>query len=728
MNSDEKRRVLFFPLMEILRSGYYLQLPLIMMLIILFGITFLGISCIERNGSNIRDKAANMQTQRQIGNEVWGDAVEGVQVRLRTTKPLWKITEIPFFQADIRNSGKRDLQISQAHSFHELEYDGAWYIWSGEIGAPLLWLPADRKYENIRFTLDEKWHTKGFTPIERTPGRHKIRVAFIASPTKEKKRQGKPIRAISNMVEIEIIPPQKETRKSATQPETTPTSAWGEEVEGLRCRWVLPIEQLVHGTAPILSMEVQNVSSNQIIWECKSGMAWAFRTPGIGPHESWVMPKFQVHIGRGATPEYPSGRDGSKNQPTDFYKLQPGGHLEIACALPWILPKPGRYEVNTSLFRHESKVKLVRMTCPPLSLDVPAEAVSGDKIYWGAADTLTGIQLGLGFDPDDRQYRPGEMVTFKVYVRNTGDQVVRLKDYVPGDPARERAYLLAWSPTVRDVWGKRLPVSNPMRNMQVQERRLSLPSGTTSLVGIVSLQLTARPDERPDEKSRFLVYLEPGQYRISQTYRFEERPEATWYGELTSGELSLSIRDEKRATQPTEKKTNSNIGHSTSERNGSNIRDKAANVQTQRDLGNEMWGNAVEGVQVRLRTSKTLWKITEIPSFQADIRNSGKLDFQIYRDQGLCELEYDGIWYHWSGDIGAKSSWFPPDRKYENIPISLVKIWHTKIGDTPLEVTPGRHRIRVAFIAYSTKEKQGKPIRAISNMVDIEVVSQSKVR
>jgi hypothetical protein len=69
-----------------------------------------------------------------------------------------------------------------------------------------------------------------------------------------------------------------------------------------------------------------------------------------------------------------------------------------------------------------------------------------------------------------------------------------------------------------------------------------LNPGETQSVGSVFLELKPRPDTRWDGKSVYpRCYLTPGTYRISQKYRFADYPGANWHGELTTGELELTI-------------------------------------------------------------------------------------------------------------------------------------------------------------------------------------------
>ena len=145
------------------------------------------------------------------------------------------------------------------------------------------------------------------------------------------------------------------------------------------------------------------------------------------------------------------------------------------------------------------------------------------------------------------------------------------------------------------------------------------------------------------------------------------------------------------------------------------------------------WGEAVEGVQVRLRPVKTTWKAGETPRLLADVRNRGERVFLVYRTQETCELEIDGHWYRWGGDFSVKSSAFSPGREYTDIPITLADAWARRDASRspPLRLEPGRHTVRVAFIVKTGSEQvvrhsdgrvtMDKPVRVVSNPVDIVV-------
>ncbi len=101
-------------------------------------------------------------------------------------------------------------------------------------------------------------------------------------------------------------------------------------------------------------------------------------------------------------------------------------------------------------------------------------------------------------------------------------------------------------------------------------------------------------------------------------------------------------------------------------------------------VGDWPWGAPVSGVQARLSPVCAKYRSDIIPDFLADVRNLGTIDLRVAQAQQLCELELDGVEYHWAGVSRAKSSDFPPGRQYEGIPITLVDLWHSKKGDVPL--------------------------------------------
>src|SRR5260370_16128657 len=137
----------------------------------------------------------------------WSEAVEGLQCRLRADKAVWKVGEVPTFRLDVRNQGKRDLEMHAAQDACKLEFDGAWFDWTGPVSILSGTWPAGRQYDDfeVRVTLEARW-ASGKKPIDLKPGKHKVRVAYVTLDRKQ------PVRVVSNAVEIQIeTPPKKDT-------------------------------------------------------------------------------------------------------------------------------------------------------------------------------------------------------------------------------------------------------------------------------------------------------------------------------------------------------------------------------------------------------------------------------------------------------------------------------------------------------------------------------------
>ncbi|GAG07042.1 unnamed protein product, partial [marine sediment metagenome] len=113
----------------------------------------------------VRDAATEairqIQGSQSGGAEpAWGEAVEGVQVRVRADKTKWKIGETPSFKVDVRNRGTRHLGFQLARESWDIEINGVRYratgIWTGGEHTTFGLNPG-RKHEGISIPLDKKW-------------------------------------------------------------------------------------------------------------------------------------------------------------------------------------------------------------------------------------------------------------------------------------------------------------------------------------------------------------------------------------------------------------------------------------------------------------------------------------------------------------------------------------------------------------------------------------------
>jgi len=142
------------------------------------------------------------------------------------------------------------------------------------------------------------------------------------------------------------------------------------------------------------------------------------------------------------------------------------------------------------------------------------------------------------------------------------------------------------------------------------------------------------------------------------------------------------------------------------------------------------WGEALQGVQCQLRADKKAWAAGEVPTFTANVRNVGDRPLFIVRGQQTCKLELDGTWFE-QKEVAAMVSPFSPGQQYDDMPIALDDRWVTPRDDERLRLEPGRHTVRVAFLAYPEVNiasggivlaEDVEPVRPVSNPVEIEIL------
>jgi len=138
----------------------------------------------------------------------------------------------------------------------------------------------------------------------------------------------------------------------------------------------------------------------------------------------------------------------------------------------------------------------------------------------------------------------------------------------------------------------------------------------------------------------------------------------------------------------------------------------------------EAWGEAVEGLQVRLRADKPTWTFGEAPLLRADVRHVGSRELLLSPEE-FCELEFDGRWYR-DRRIGKEARFLRPGsvstgQQWENRRIDVVEYVVPTAGNLAPSLEPGKHVVRVAFVAQPAGSDGGTPIRAISNPVELEI-------
>ncbi|MHC4695103.1 MAG: hypothetical protein ACYS67_20415, partial [Planctomycetota bacterium] len=81
------------------------------------------------------------------------------------------------------------------------------------------------------------------------------------------------------------------------------------------------------------------------------------------------------------------------------------------------------------------------------------------------------------------------------------------------------------------------------------------------------------------------------------------------------------------------------------------------------------WGEAVEGIEMRVRAERQRWYEGETPKFLVDMRNKGTVEWELGLTQENWEVELDGVWHRvgasFTGDF--RTLLFGPGQEYKDI-------------------------------------------------------------
>lgn len=146
-------------------------------------------------------------------------------------------------------------------------------------------------------------------------------------------------------------------------------------------------------------------------------------------------------------------------------------------------------------------------------------------VAWGPA--RDGLQAGVSVRENKRAFRPGELLTLQVHVRNTGTQ------------ARSLTYFMGilddFEPKLEDVVGKKIPVVMPPFELNKRQNvDESVKPGQTVEVGTVKMVFRERVEDDPVNLPT--IRAGAGTYRLSYSaFAVSDRA-------LTTGKLELEIR------------------------------------------------------------------------------------------------------------------------------------------------------------------------------------------
>jgi len=283
------------------------------------------------------------------GGLAWGEAVEGVHVRVRLERQRWYEGETPKFLVDMRNNGTVELELGLTQEHWEVELDGLWY----RVGASftgwfqtLLFAPG-QEHRDILFYpgVWSRWNIHG-KPLKFTPGLHTVRLSFV--PNTRDRAYWR--RVVSNAVVIEVLPAEADKR------------GWGNVVAGLQCGLRADKRLWKADEAPRLQAVARNIGGSpwrlppplELFFLKVAGKIWRWRGPvsgkGINLKPGEDLDKTTILLSEDWGPPYTSDLR---------LKLSPGKHtVQLVMfvsdpvppeALPGTIPIPKQLPIESNV-------------------------------------------------------------------------------------------------------------------------------------------------------------------------------------------------------------------------------------------------------------------------------------------------------------------------------------------------------------------------------------------
>jgi beta-lactamase regulating signal transducer with metallopeptidase domain len=446
------------------------------------------------------------------------------------------------------------------------------------------------------------------------------------------------------------------------------SEAWGEAVDGLRCRWLAVAKEIQAGVPPMVGMEVENISGEEIFWQCREG-TWLIRHPQATPGTpAGTSPKFEVEVGEGvreATREEAQPRHEGSGSAIGYYVLGPGAKMIITAAYPYPLVESGLVEAEGFLHRENPggggahfRGQVLRnvMTCPPLVLEV----VGGIK-----KPVIEGLSVSVAC-ADGRVKTADEL-----------ELVISIENNSGGGLDLDHSGLEDDFPIV----------TLDMASQESGPHFLCTKEG--GLYGTGGVRKVLKDNE---SKSKSI--------RVSDCWRWE------------GGQPVLS---------PGRYRVIAKVGRITPE--GGLVEAESQPIWV--TISEWRWGEVLEGVQMRVRLERQRWYEGETPKFRVDMRNKGTVELELGLTQEHWEVELDGLWYR----VGASfSGWFQtlpfgPGQEHKDIEF-YPGVWSRwNINGRPLKFTPGLHTVRLSFGPSTRDRANWRRLRVVSNPVEITIIA-----
>ena len=397
------------------------------------------------------------------------------------------------------------------------------------------------------------------------------------------------------------------------------------------------------------------------------------------------------------------------------------------------------------------------------------EAARGAEIAWGKA--VDRVELGVALAEPAREYRGGESVKLKLYVRNTWEKPVEIGWWVPLDFFAQT--------TLVDAEGMTIDVVPTMTvTYGTFETKRTIAPGETVEIGERKVLLLTGRNMMPEDP------VPPGIYRLSQSLSIRNLRkgwEAAGTG-LVTGEVMIKVAGTVQVVMM-EFKVEAGSGLPFVVLASERMKGKAAeaiyaalgekvkgldaqaiiHVTTEGEIPAEMqrkvysicatgqrrvavtgfistpnpWGEEAGGVAARVSADQLQYKAGETPTLKAEVVNHGDREFDLLAQKEFhCRVRVDGTLYERAlgGMIHMRypaAEVAPGKEPSYAVEVKLDGLWVGAEGGKELQLTPGRHEVRVVFEGFPKRERAeirrdpGAKVEKVvvtSNAVVIEVV------
>jgi RNA polymerase sigma factor (sigma-70 family) len=688
----------------------------------------------------------------------WGPAVQGLQLRLRSTQQRWQVGEQPVFELDLRNRGTQTWQTRPVRYLAQVEVGGKWYNYADSIDIHV----TERKLEPnqqidtwLTVKPDRNWVHGGETdekalPLEWKPGKQSVRVGY---------QVGNNAYVHSNIIEIEVVDPKE--------------VGWGDAVEGLQLRGRPTKAAWNIGEQPTFEVDLRNRGNKE--WEIRAvSLTTTVEIDGVwhrlGGIANVPAPIEQLKPGEQKNPWFTVAPDKSW-----IRNLTP----ETSAPLEW---KPGKHKIRLG-YTIKDKVQ-------PITAAFDIEIVDAATGAWG--DQADGLQLrlwtakpnwrsdelpllhvdlfngrkdDLNIDPDIREfsveldgtlYHFGGEVEWRSPVRvvKPGERVERWRTFAPGrkwikagkssEPAP-----LAWTPgkhivrveyilgklkmwsdfiDINIVDAKKVDWGKPKQGLQVRARATKpvwnvgeKPAFEIDLrnVGTLTWKVTAIPPHTLVElDGDWYSYKLPLSYPAVEQELKGEAAFVKWYTVAPNKDWTQDdFVDKPKALEWKPGKHKLRFGYPIK---GKELVPISEVVEIEIvDPKGPVWGEPDKGIRLGLSVTKKVWSTDETPLLQVVLGNQRTTEV-IARNQTTFLVEVDGLTYAGPENENSIAAFtkIAPNATIDNLPgIRLDAKWIWQTVDAiykPLKLAPGKHTIRV-----TCNFEQTKPF---SNAIEIEIV------